>query len=341
MVKKNIPETSPELIFRLRDSSFANDLFITAVGYFDFFNFIKNHPADIDKISRSLKIKKTPLDVMLTLFKAYGFIKDKDNKFYLSAVADDYLTGESSFDLRNYIGSLKDRPACEEMKGVLITGKPAAWAAVKRKENRATSMENLDFARSYAEGVKGRGAYLANGLLDAVNLKNYRKILDIGGSIGIYSAVLLRNYRNLKAAVYEKPPVDKIAELSIKKSGLKNRMDVITGNIFKESFPEGYDVHLFSHVIYDWDFDKVRYVLKKSCNSLEPGGMVIVHGVHINEDKTGPVSAAEYSVLVMFLTGGKCYSVCEMKQILEESGFKDIMYRPTVLNRSVITGVKR
>ena len=28
----NIPKTSPELIFRLRESSFANDLFITAVS---------------------------------------------------------------------------------------------------------------------------------------------------------------------------------------------------------------------------------------------------------------------------------------------------------------------
>jgi predicted O-methyltransferase YrrM len=341
MIKKNIPETSPELIFKLRDSSFANDLFIAAVGYFDFFNFLKKHPSDIDGISRSLKIKKRPLDVMLTLFKAYGFIEGKDNRFYLTDIADDYLSSESFFDLSFYVSSLKDRPECEEMRKVLITGKPAPWAAVKREDDWATSMKHADFAKSYADGVRGRGAYLANGLLDAIDLGGYRNLLDIGGSIGIYSAVLLEKYPDLSAAIYEKPPADKIAEFSIKESGLKDRIDVITGNMFKESLPEGYDIHLLSHVIHDWDFNKVRYILEKSYRSIEPGGMVIIHGVHINEDKTGPVSAAEYSVLLMFLTEGKCYSFLEMKQMMEEAGFKGIIYRPAALNRSVVTGVKR
>jgi predicted O-methyltransferase YrrM len=340
MIGKNIPKTSPEVIFKLRDSAFANDLFIAAVGYFDFFNFIKKHPSDIDGISGSLKIKKRPLDVMLTLFKAYGFIEEKDNRFYLTDAAGDYLDSESFFDLSSYVGSLKDRPACEEMRKVLLTGKPADWAAIKKREDWATSMENIDFARSYSAGVNGRGAYLANSLSGAVNLGKYKKILDIGGSTGIYSAVLLEKYPNLRATVYEKPPVDRIAEFSIKKFGLEDRIDVITGNMFKEDLPEGYDVHLLSHVVHDCDFDRVRYILENSYKSLNSGGMVIVHGVHINEDKTGPVSAAEYSVLLMFLTEGKCYSIIEMKQILEEAGFKNIMYGPTVINRSIITGIK-
>jgi len=340
MIKKNVPITSPELIFRLRDSSFANDLFIAAVGYFDFFNFIRKHPSDIEGISRSLKIKKRPLDVMLTLFKAYGFIEEKDNRFYLSDIADDYLSSKSFFDLSYYVGSLKDRPACMEMRKVLITGKPADWAAIKKREDWATSMENIDFARSYSSGVNGRGAYLAKGLANAVDLSKYKKLLDIGGSTGIYSATLLEKYPNLKAAVFEKPPVNKIAEFLIKKSRLKDRINVITGNMFKENFPENYDVHLLSHVVHDWDFDKIRYILESSYKSLNPGGMVIIHGVHISEDKTGPVSAAEYSVLLMFLTEGKCYSILEMKQVLKETGFRDIIYRPTILNRSIVTGIK-
>jgi protein-L-isoaspartate O-methyltransferase len=340
VIEKNIPEISPELIFRLRDSAFANDLFIAAVGYFDFFNFIKKHPSDIDGLSSSLKIKKRPLDVMLTLFKSYSFIEEKDNRFYLTDVADNYLSSTSSFDLSSYVGSLKDRPACVEMKKVLLTGKPAGWAAIKKREDWATSMDNIGFARSYSEGVSGRGAYLARGLIEAVDLGKYDKILDIGGSTGIYTAVLLEKYPNIRATVYEKPPVDKMAEYSIKKLGLKDRMDVITGNMFKEDFPEGYDVHLLSHVLHDWDFAGVKYILENSYKGLNSGGMVIIHGVHINENKTGPVSAAEYSVLLMFLTEGKCYSTLEMKQMLEDVGFKNVRYRPTVLNRSIITGIK-
>src|SRR4030065_1632503 len=112
MIKRilNMPKTSPELIFRLRESAFANDLFITAVSYFDFFNFLKKHLSDFNSISDSLNIKKRPLGVMLTLFKAYGFVMEKDNKYYLSDISDNYLSGGSSFDLSSYVSSLKDSP---------------------------------------------------------------------------------------------------------------------------------------------------------------------------------------------------------------------------------------
>ena len=122
MIGKNIkiPKTSPELISRLRGSSFANDLFITAVSHFDFFNFLKKHLSDIESMCKSLKIKRRPLDVMLTLFKAYGFIEEKDKKFYILDISNDYLTSESAFNPSSYVSSLKDRPTCEEMKKVLL-----------------------------------------------------------------------------------------------------------------------------------------------------------------------------------------------------------------------------
>jgi predicted O-methyltransferase YrrM len=342
MTKKKIaiPGISPELIFRLRESSFANDLFITAVSYFDFFNFLKKHPSDFDSISDSLNIKRRPLDVMLTLFKAYGFIIEKDNKYFLSDISDGYLTRESSFDLSSYVSSLKDSPVCSEMKKVLFTGKPANWAAGKNTKQWIDSMESDEFAESFTVGMNSRGAYLANGLLNVVDLKKNNKILDIGGASGIYSITLLINYPDLNATVFEKPPVDKLAQYTINKFGLNKRMNVAPGDMFKDNLPGGYDVHFISHVLHDWDFNEVKSVLSNSFENLQPGGIVIIHDAHINDTKTGPISIAEYSVLLMFLSEGKCYSTAEMKRILEETGYKDIKYRPTILNRSIITGIK-
>jgi hypothetical protein len=336
----SIPKTSPELIFELRESAFANDLFIAAVSHFDFFNFLGKHPSDFDEISKSLDIKKRPLDVMLTLFKAYGFIVEKDKKYYLSDISNDYLTGQSSFDLSSYVSSLKDNPVCNEIVKVLISGKPANWAASKKNKKWVDSMESDDFSQSFTEGMNSRGEYLANGLLNKVDLCKYSKILDIGGASGIYSVILLVNNPNLSAAIFEKPPVDRLAQYTIDKFGLGSRMNVISGNMFEDKFPTGYDVHFISHVLHDWDFKKVRFILKNSFENLKSGGLIIINDAHINDTKTGPVSVAEYSVLLMFLSEGKCYSTAEIKSILDKTGFKDIKYRPTILNRSIITGIK-
>jgi predicted O-methyltransferase YrrM len=336
----NVPATSPARIFALRESAFACDLFITAVSYFDFFNCLDESPADIDTICNSLRLKKRPADVMLTLFKAYGFIKEKNRKYYLSGFARDYLIKNSGFDLTSYVSSLKNRPICQDMKKVLQTGKPARWAAAREGQDWATSMEDDSFAASFTAGMNSRGAYLAHGLLRAINLDGCRKVLDIGGASGIYTAILLERYPNLHATIFEKPPVDKVAGYAVSRLNLNDKIDVVTGDMFRDSFPGGYDVHFISHVLHDWDCKEVKNILKNSYHNLDPGGTVIIHDAHINKAKTGPVSVAEYSVLLMFLSEGKCYSIKEMKDFLQQTGFKDIEYKPTVLNRSVITAKK-
>ena len=73
---------------------------------------------------------------MLTLFKAYGFIIEKDNKYHLSDISDNYLTGGSSFDLSSYVSSLKESPVCIEMKKVLLLrGNPRIGRQLKIQSN--------------------------------------------------------------------------------------------------------------------------------------------------------------------------------------------------------------
>jgi 2-polyprenyl-3-methyl-5-hydroxy-6-metoxy-1,4-benzoquinol methylase len=337
----DLPRTSPEKIIALRETAFACDLFITAVSHFDFFNWLNKKPADLATICRDLKIKERPADVMLTLFKAYGFIKENAGKFYPTDTARDYLANDSSFDLSSYVSSLMNRPICADMQKVLQTGKPANWAAAKVGKDWASSMEDDAFAESFTAGMNSRGAYLASGVVKAVNLKGFKSLLDIGGASGIYTAALVKANPHLKAAVFEKPPVDKVAQYSLKKLKMNDKINVVAGDVFKDTLPDGYDVHFISHVLHDWDLPEVKTILRNSYHHLKSGGMIVLHDAHINKTKTGPLSVAEYSVLLMFLSEGKCYSIDEMQELLTEIGFKDIKYKPTILNRSIITARKK
>ncbi len=66
----------------------------------------------------------------------------------------------------------------------------------------------------------------------------------------------------------------------------------------------------------------------------------MIHDAHLNSEKNGPLPVAEYSVLLMFSTEGKCYSISEMEEMLGDTGFSEIKHIPTVADRSVITGEK-
>jgi SAM-dependent methyltransferase len=342
-MQKEWPKSSfklPTRIFNLRDSSFAADLFFAAVGHLDIFNRLADSPMNIEAICRSLQIKSRPADVMLTLFKSYGFIKERRQVYTITDLARGFLTRDAHFDLTEYINSLKDRPICLDMLQVLRSGKPANWAAAKQGQAWAAAMEDPAFANAFTAGQNSRGAYLAQGLTQAVDFAPYARMLDIGGSSGIYSASICQKYPDLRATVFEKPPVDKAAGYAIKQFGLGGRINVVAGDMFSDDLPAGYDLHFISHVLHDWDWPEVRKILMNSYRSLPPGGTLMVHDAHINQNKSGPVSVAEYSVLLMALSEGKCYSFGEMQELLIECGFHAIEHKPAVLNRSVIIAQK-
>ena len=86
---------------------------------------------------------------------------------------------------------------------------------------------------------------------------------------------------------------------------------------------------------------KVERVLARSFQALMPGGSIAIHDTHINACKTGPLEVAEYSVLLMYSTEGKCYSVSEMDALLAGAGFVAVEYTPMRSHRSLITARKR
>jgi SAM-dependent methyltransferase len=151
---------------------------------------------------------------------------------------------------------------------------------------------------------------------------------------------LAAHYPQLSATIFERSPVDQIAGKMIQRRGYANRVSVVSGDMFRDPLPSGFDVHLYSNVIHDWDEPEVRKLLRASFVALAPGGVLLIHDAHINPDKTGPLPVAKYSALLMSVTEGKCYSVSEMYSLLSDAGFRNCQFLPTVADRSVITACK-
>jgi hypothetical protein len=85
----------------------------------------------------------------------------------------------------------------------------------------------------------------------------------------------------------------------------------------------------------------VKTLLEKSLAALEPGGVLIIHDAHLNDDLSGPLHVAEYSTMLMHSTEGRCYGTGEMRELLGTAGFVNFQFHPTAAARSVITAEKR
>lgn len=66
----------------------------------------------------------------------------------------------------------------------------------------------------------------------------------------------------------------------------------------------------------------------------------MIHDAYLNAAKNGPLHVAEYSVLLMHSSEGRCYSVAEMERYLTDAGFRDVSYTSGAAARGVVAARK-
>lgn len=331
-------ENDPGALLRYRDSIYASDLLLCAVAYLDFFTHLKGSSLTSDEICSTLNTAARPTDVMLSLFMAMGLIECEDGRLYsLTGISREYLVSDSPFSLVPYYASLQNRPQCREFLEVLRTGQPAGWSS--DGSNWLAAMRDKKFAGTFTAAMDSRGMFLAQKLAETIDLGGYSSLLDVAGGSGIYACALARHFGHLQAAVLEIPPVDVAAGRSIETKSMSDRVNVLAGDMFSK-IPSGFDIHLFANAFHDWNLDAVYRLAKNSFAALPANGAICVFDAHLNDSKSGPLSVAEYSCLLMHSTEGRCYSTTEVGEVLQLAGFTGIQVIDVAADRSAILATK-
>jgi len=323
------PATDPTSLYRYRDALYAEDLLIVALVRLDFFTALAAEPADLDALCRRHEIHHRPADVMVTLFVAMGLIeRHADGRHSVTETAREHLVASSPWFIGPYYESLVDRPVVVDLLRVLRTDKPANWGSQTSQPDWHKAMEKPDFARQFTRAMDCRGVFLAQALARHLPIGGSRSLLDIAGGSGIYACSLCAHFTELTATVLEKPPVDAICAGAIAERGFADRVRVVAGDMLAGPLPRGHDLHLYSNVLHDWDVGIVRDLIVRSFEALPAGGRLLIHDAFLNRRKDGPLHVAEYSVMLMHATQGRCYGVGELETWLTEAGFTDCTELP-------------
>ena len=330
------PMTDPTALYAIRDGLYAADMLIAAVTGLDFFSWLDDHPGTVEDIATGLGFQRRPVDVMTTLFVAMGLLERDGTRLRTAAAAREHLVAHSPWYLGPYYPKVADRPIARDLIEILRSGAPARFASRPDEADWHRAMETETFAEEFTAAMNCRGLLTAPALAQHVDLAGRQRLLDIAGGSGVFACSFAERLPELRASVLEKAPVDRIAARAIAGRGLGDRVDTVVGDMLAEPLPRGYDVHLFSNVLHDWDEDVVRQLLRASAAALSPGGLLIVHDTFLNATKTGPLAIAEYSVLLMHVTQGRCYSVAEIESWLVDAGFSFRGVVPSAIGRSAI-----
>ncbi|MGB3387162.1 MAG: methyltransferase [Pseudaminobacter sp.] len=203
----------------------------------------------------------------------------------------------------------------------LLTNRPTTWDP----DTQSSIFDGADpkMLAYFWEAMHSLSTMSARKLGEAVDFSRFRRLLDIGGGSGAYNVELCKQYGELRATVFELPHVAEIAAGKIVEAGLADRVDAVGGSFF-DSLPDGYDVHLLSMVLHDWDEAKNRALLSRSFAALPSGGAVVITELLVNDEKTGPAPAALMSLNMLVETEGRNYTPGEYSAWLEEAGFLHI-----------------
>jgi 2-hydroxy-4-(methylsulfanyl)butanoate S-methyltransferase len=152
--------------------------------------------------------------------------------------------------------------------------------------------EALSFTRGQHAGSLGPAVVLAR-ILD---LKDARRLLDVGGGSGAFSITLCRRFPELRATILDFPAVQAVAAAFVREAGLSDRITFTPGNALTTDWPAGQDVVLLSYLLSAVSAQGVDQLLARAFAALTSGGRIVLHDFMVDDDGRGPATAALWLV---------------------------------------------
>lgn len=342
------PATDPTPIFEAFRGNHATELLTAAVAHLDVFGRLANGAMPSEALRHELGLSERAAVVLFTSLKAMGLIeRDAEDRLAVTPLAREHLMPGGEFYVGDYIGLAAGALGVLAMVERLRSSRPAgaepdeAGAAFIYREGIRSAMDQEESARHLTLSLAGRGKNVAPLLAERVPLDGAKLLVDVGGGSGIYSVAYLRKHPNLRAVIWDRAEVLKVAEEFARQYGVADRLECLPGDMFADPVPVGADVVLLSNILHDWDAPECQRLVSRCADALPSGGRLLVHDVFLNDAHDGPLAIALYSASLFSLTEGRAYSAAEFRQMLSAAGLrpaKEIV--PTLIHCGVLEGMK-
>lgn len=313
---------------------------VAVAHHLKLFPLLAAAPRTTADICDALKLERRPATALLALCTAAGLLRSQEDRYELSPLSQTYLLESSPHYFGAFIDMLSANDqvwSFESVKQAVLTNQPQVDGGDELfKSNEAQAA----LARAFTHGMHGHSAGAAYAWPEEIDLSDCRVLLDVGGGSGIHAIGAALRWPHLQAVIYDLPPVCEVAAEYIARAGLQDRIKTQAGDLWNDPFPAA-DAHFYADIYHDWPPEKGRFLTKKSFESLPSGGRIIIHEMLYNEEKTGPLMAAAYSLAMLLWVEGQQYSGPELAALLAEAGFTEIEVKLSFGYWSVITGRKR
>jgi predicted O-methyltransferase YrrM len=198
------------------------------------------------------------------------------------------------------------------------------WSNLTRKVGGTPLSERpaADATRAFIGAMHVVSGPRAARLAADVGLGSARRLLDVGGGPGTYTAAFLRAAPDLRATLFDLPPVVEIAREMLSKAGLLDRVVLVGGDFERDELPRGHDLAWLSAIIHQNGTAANDALFGRIFRALTPGGRLVIRDHVMEPDRTRPHAGALFAVNMLVGTEhGGTYTFDEIRAGLERAGF--------------------
>ncbi|MSP70692.1 MAG: hypothetical protein EXR76_00615 [Myxococcales bacterium] len=207
--------------------------------------------------------------------------------------------------------------------------------------------DDSERTRNFVYGMHHRALGVGRAIGQHVDLSGRRHLADVGGGPGTYSALLTLKHPGLRADVLDLPGVVAIARDIVASMGASERVQCLPFDYYQDdlpALPALYDAALISGVLHREQPDGVRSILRRVAAATEPGAVLYLSDVMLDDHRTGPLFGTMFALNMRVLAhDGRCHSVAEQTLWLDEVGFTvtAVTRLPAPIHYTVIRADKR
>jgi hypothetical protein len=156
----------------------------------------------------------------------------------------------------------------------LKTGKPQNEIKHSQKPMFEVLYEDISRLEQFIGAMSGISRGNFQSFAEKFDFSPYRTLCDVGGASGLLCRLVAKQQPHIQCTTFDLPPVEPIAKQAIEKEGLSDRIQVVSGDFFKDSLPKA-DIITMGLILHDWNLENKKHLIRLAYEALPENGALV------------------------------------------------------------------
>ena len=315
-----MPAITPEPIMKVA-MGFMASKHLFAASEIGLFEALSTGAASLQELSGRIGVPARTLGIVTAAMVSLGLIEQDGNLYRNSDAAAAFLAGNSGQDLR---------PMLRYFDKILWQNWKDLAEAVRTDQGQPRFGKfTREQQQIFSDGVEAVSTSAAMAVAESYDFGRHSSILDVAGGTGSFLVQVLRRNSSLRGTLFELPGACAVARQKLAELPEGARINVVEGDVFKDSFPGDHDVIIVANTIHIFSVAHNIELMRKMRAHVRPGTRLLLADFWTDPSHSQPAAAALISGSFLLTSGeGQAYSEEEADEWLGQTGWQKLERKP-------------